>query len=140
MTAQGDGPRCRRRWPRCATMRRGMPPPFLGYVARRRPPNSKGSIAASTAGRIGCNPWRDQVDPRVCQQTITNRYPFVRGSTQEVPLGEISPSLFSPNGIMDKFLCSKFPCALWPIRPRIRDWGLAEGTGPVGRSLSAGHA
>ena len=43
----------------------------------------------------------DQVG-RVCQQIVTNRYPFIRGTEREVPLGDFG-RLFGPNGIMDKF-------------------------------------
>jgi type VI secretion system protein ImpL len=43
----------------------------------------------------------DQV-VRVCQQVVTNRYPFVRGSDREVPLADFA-RLFAPGGIMDKF-------------------------------------
>jgi type VI secretion system protein ImpL len=67
----------------------------------------------------------------VCQQTITNRYPFVRGSTQEVPLGDFA-KLFSPNGIMDKF----FVQFLAPYADTSRsDWAWRKDS-PVGRSLS----
>jgi type VI secretion system protein ImpL len=39
---------------------------------------------------------------RVCQQVVTNRYPFVRGSDREVPLADFA-RLFAPGAIMDKF-------------------------------------
>lgn len=76
-----------------------MPPPFSDML-RAAAAEFEGSIAASTAGQI-LQALRDQVTP-VCQQTVTNRYPFVRGSNQEVPLADFA-KLFSPNGIMDKF-------------------------------------
>jgi type VI secretion system protein ImpL len=43
----------------------------------------------------------DQVS-RVCQQVVTNRYPFIKGSDREVPLADFA-RLFAPGGIMDKF-------------------------------------
>jgi type VI secretion system protein ImpL len=43
----------------------------------------------------------DQVT-RVCQQIVTNRYPFVKASEREVALADFA-RLFAPNGIMDKF-------------------------------------
>ena len=43
----------------------------------------------------------DQVT-RICQQIVTNRYPFVRGSEREVALADFA-RLFAPSGIMDKF-------------------------------------
>ena len=57
-------------------------------------------MAASTAGQL-LVALRDQVTP-VCQQIVSGRYPFVRGSNQDVPLGEFS-KLFSPNGVLDKY-------------------------------------
>jgi type VI secretion system protein ImpL len=39
---------------------------------------------------------------RVCQQIVTNNYPFVRAANREVPLADFS-RLFAPGGIMDKF-------------------------------------
>ncbi|MGY4311933.1 type VI secretion system protein ImpL [Bradyrhizobium sp. JR3.5] len=79
-----------------------MPPPFSDML-RAAAAEFEGSIAASTAGQI-LQSLRDQVTP-VCQQTVTNRYPFVRSSGQEVPLADFA-KLFSPNGIMDKFFHS----------------------------------
>lgn len=43
----------------------------------------------------------DQVS-RVCTEILTNRYPFVKGSTRDVPLADFA-RLFAPGGIMDKF-------------------------------------
>ena len=106
-----------------------MPPPFSDML-RGAASEFEGSIAASTAGQL-LQSLRDQVIP-VCQQTITNRYPFVRGSTQEVPLGDFA-KLFSPNGIMDKF----FVQFLAPYADTSRsDWAWRKDS-PVGRSLSA---
>lgn len=43
----------------------------------------------------------DQVS-RVCADIVTNRYPFVKASTRDVPLADFA-RLFAPGGIMDKF-------------------------------------
>lgn len=43
----------------------------------------------------------DQV-VRVCGDIVSNRYPFVKASTREVPLADFA-RLFAPGGIMDKF-------------------------------------
>jgi type VI secretion system protein ImpL len=40
---------------------------------------------------------------RRCTDVLTNRYPFVKGSTREVPLSDFA-GLFAPGGVMDKFL------------------------------------
>ena len=105
-----------------------MPPPFSDML-RGAAAEFEGNIAASTAGQL-LQSLRDQVTP-VCQQTITNRYPFVRGSNQEVPLGDFA-KLFSPNGVIDKF----FTQFLAPYADTSRsDWTWRKDS-PVGRSLS----
>ena len=105
-----------------------MPPPFSDML-RGAAAEFEGSIAASTAGQL-LQSLRDQVTP-VCQQTITNRYPFVRGSNQEVPLGDFA-KLFSPNGIIDKFFTQFLAPYADTSRP---DWAWRKDS-PVGRSLS----
>jgi type VI secretion system protein ImpL len=57
-------------------------------------------VALSSAGQLQVA-LRDQVTP-VCQQTIANRYPFVRGSTADVPLADFA-KLFGTGGVMDAF-------------------------------------
>jgi type VI secretion system protein ImpL len=105
-----------------------MPPPFSDML-RGAAAEFEGSIAASTAGQL-LQSLRDQVTP-VCQQTITNRYPFVRGSIQEVALGDFG-KLFSPNGIIDKFFAQFLAPNADTSRP---DWTWRKDS-PVGRSLS----
>jgi type VI secretion system protein ImpL len=105
-----------------------MPPPFSDML-RGAAAEFEGSIAASTAGQL-LQSLRDQVTP-VCQQTITNRYPFVRGSNQEVLLGDFA-KLFSPNGIIDKFFVQFLAPYADTSRP---DWVWRKDS-PVGRSLS----
>ena len=105
-----------------------MPPPFSDML-RGAAGEFEGSIAASTAGQL-LQSLRDQVTP-VCQQTITNRYPFVRGSNQEVPLGDFG-KLFGPNGIIDKFFVQFLAPYADTSRP---DW-IWRKDSPVGRSLS----
>jgi len=58
------------------------------------------SVAVSSAGQLQVA-LRDQVTP-VCQQTISNRYPFVRGSSSDVPLADFA-KLFGTGGVMDTF-------------------------------------
>ena len=57
-------------------------------------------VALSSAGQLQVA-LRDQVTP-VCQRTVTNRYPFVRGSSSDVPLADFA-KLFGPGGVMDTF-------------------------------------
>lgn len=105
-----------------------MPPPFSDML-RAAAAEFEGNIAASTAGQL-LQTLRDQVTP-VCQQTVTNRYPFVRGSAQEVPLADFA-KLFSPNGIMDKFFTQSLASYADTSRP---DWTWRKES-PVGRNLS----
>ncbi|WP_018318170.1 type VI secretion system membrane subunit TssM [Bradyrhizobium sp. WSM2793] len=105
-----------------------MPPPFSDML-RATAAEFEGSIAASTAGQI-LQALRDQVTP-VCQQTVTNRYPFVRGSNQEVPLADFA-KLFSPNGVMDKFFTQFLASYADTSRS---DWTWRKES-PVGRSFS----
>ncbi len=105
-----------------------MPPPFSDML-RAAAAEFEGNIAASTAGQL-LQTLRDQVTP-VCQQTVTNRYPFVRGSAQEVPLADFA-KLFSPNGIMDKFFTQSLAPYADTSRP---DWTWRKES-LVGRNLS----
>jgi type VI secretion system protein ImpL len=105
-----------------------MPPPFSDML-RGAAAEFEGSVAASTAGQL-LQSLRDQVTP-VCQQTVTNRYPFVRGSNQDVPLGDFA-KLFSPNGIIDRFFTQFLAPYADTSRP---DWAWRKDS-PVGRSLS----
>jgi type VI secretion system protein ImpL len=57
-------------------------------------------VALSSAGQLQVA-LRDQVTP-VCQQTISNRYPFVRGASSDVPLADFA-KLFGTGGVMDAF-------------------------------------
>ncbi len=60
----------------------------------------EGEVALSSAGQLQVA-LRDQVTP-ACQQTVSNRYPFVRGSSADVPLADFA-KLFGTGGIMDGF-------------------------------------
>jgi type VI secretion system protein ImpL len=106
-----------------------MPPPFSDML-RGAAAEFEGDMAASTAGQLLVT-LRDQVTP-VCQQTIANRYPFTRGSNQEVPLGDFS-KLFSPNGILDKFFTQSLAPYADTSKP---EWAWRKES-PVGSTLSA---
>ena len=106
-----------------------MPPPFSDML-RGAAAEFEGDMAMSTAGQLLVT-LRDQVTP-VCQQTIANRYPFTRGSSQEVPLGDFS-KLFAPNGILDKF----FSQSLAPYADTSKPEWTWRKESPVGNTLSA---
>ncbi|MBS0528866.1 MAG: type VI secretion system membrane subunit TssM [Proteobacteria bacterium] len=105
-----------------------MPPPFSDML-RGAAAEFEGNMAASTAGQL-LVALRDQITP-VCQQTIANRYPFIRSSNQEVPLGDFA-KLFSPNGLLDKF----FTQHLAPYANTSRPEWVWRPESPVGRTLS----
>jgi type VI secretion system protein ImpL len=105
-----------------------MPPPFSDML-RGAAAEFETDMAASTAGQLLVT-LRDQVTP-ICQQIISNRYPFVRGSNQEVPLGDFS-KLFSPNGVLDKF----FTQSLAPYADTSKPEWTWRKESPVGSTLS----
>ena len=105
-----------------------MPPPFSDMM-RGAAAEFEGNLAASTAGQL-LVALRDQITP-ACQQTVTNRYPFIRSSNQEVPLGDFA-KLFSPGGLLDKF----FTQYLAPYADTSRPEWVWRQESPVGRTLS----
>ena len=106
-----------------------MPPPFSDML-RGAAAEFETDMAAATAGQLLVM-LRDQVTP-ACQQIIGNRYPFVRASNQEVPLGDFS-KLFSPNGILDKFFTQSLAPYADTSKP---EWSWRKES-PVGATLSA---
>jgi type VI secretion system protein ImpL len=106
-----------------------MPPPFSDML-RGAATEFESSMAMTTAGQLLAT-LRDQVTP-ACQQTIANRYPFTRGSNQEVPLGDFA-KLFAPNGILDKF----FTQSLAPYADTSKPEWTWRKESPVGSTLSA---
>jgi type VI secretion system protein ImpL len=61
---------------------------------------SSTQVTASGAGEQLQDAWRSKVLP-LCQAAF-NRYPFIAGSTQDVPLDDFT-RLLGPNGLMDQF-------------------------------------
>jgi type VI secretion system protein ImpL len=106
-----------------------MPPPFsdMLFAAARE---FESDMAGSTAGQLQVS-LRDQVTP-LCQQITSNRYPFVRSSNQEVPLGDFA-KLFSPNGILDKFFTQSLAPYADTSKP---EWAWRK-ENPVGSTLSS---
>lgn len=106
-----------------------MPPPFSDML-RSAAAEFEGDMAAATAGQLLVT-LRDQVTP-ICQQVLTNRYPFVRGSNQEVPLADFA-KLFSPNGVLDKFFTQSLAPYADTSKP---EWAWRKDNA-VGATLSA---
>jgi type VI secretion system protein ImpL len=106
-----------------------VPPPFSDML-RGAAAEFETDMASATAGQLLVT-LRDQVTP-VCQQIVSNRYPFVRGSAQEVPLGDFS-KLFSPNGVLDKFFTQSLAPYADTSKP---EWSWRKES-PVGSTLSA---
>lgn len=61
---------------------------------------SSSQVTASGASTELENAWKSQVLP-LCQEAF-NRYPFVSGSSEDVPIGDFV-HLLGPNGLMQKF-------------------------------------
>jgi type VI secretion system protein ImpL len=76
-----------------------FPTPFSDMI-RNAAGDFEGDATGATMNHLS-QALADQVI-RVCQQIVTNRYPFARGSDREVPLGDFG-RLFGPNGVMDRF-------------------------------------
>lgn len=106
-----------------------VPPPFSDML-RGAAAEFETDMASATAGQLLVT-LRDQVTP-VCQQIVSNRYPFVRGSAQEVPLGDFS-KLFSSNGVLDKFFTQSLAPYADTSKP---EWAWRKES-PVGSTLSA---
>jgi type VI secretion system protein ImpL len=68
---------------------------MLGTVS-----SSSTQVTASGASAQLQDAWRSKVLP-LCQAAF-NRYPFIAGSTQDVPLDDFT-RLLGPNGLMDQF-------------------------------------
>ena len=89
----------------------------------------EGDVASSTAGQL-LVALRDQVLP-ACQQVVSNRYPFIRGSEQDVPIADFA-RLFAPNGLLDSFFKQNLAQHADTSRPV---WAWRQDT-PVTRSFS----
>jgi type VI secretion system protein ImpL len=66
-----------------------------------------------------------------CQQIVPNRYPFTRGSTQDVPLADFG-RLFSPGGIIDRFFAQNLQTL---VDTSQRDWAWRQDNA-LARTLS----
>jgi len=76
-----------------------LPPPFSDLMLRAAG-SFEGELTNSSHAQL-TRALGDQVTG-ACQQIVPNRYPFTRGSSQEVPLADFG-RLFSPGGIIDRF-------------------------------------
>jgi len=100
-----------------------MPPPISnllnGLISRSGAQSaSAGSAAvkAAAAGEVG----------GFCKAAVEGRYPFVKGSAKEVPLGDFA-KLFAPNGVIDGFAKTKLVGMVDMSGPVWRPIQLAEG-------------
>ena len=76
-----------------------LPEPFGGMMLGLAAEVDQ-QMAVSSAGQLQVA-LRDQVTP-ACQQTVSNRYPFVRASSSDAPIADFA-RLFAPGGVMDSF-------------------------------------
>ncbi|HEX7639445.1 MAG TPA: type VI secretion system membrane subunit TssM [Burkholderiaceae bacterium] len=80
-----------------------MPPPISnllnGLISRstaQSASSGQAAVKAAAAGEVGS----------FCKAAVAGRYPFVRSSGKEVPLGDFA-KLFAPNGVIDGFAKTK---------------------------------
>jgi type VI secretion system protein ImpL len=106
-----------------------MPAPFSDMI-RAAIVEFEGDVASSTAGQL-LTALRDQVIPE-CRRITTNRYPFIRGSRDDVPLADFA-RLFGGGGILDSF----FKQNLQPHADTSRPTWTWKQDSPVSRSLAA---
>jgi type VI secretion system protein ImpL len=81
-----------------AALSKDLPKPIAGML--KTVSDSGSSVASSGASASLSDAWRSKVLP-LCQEAF-NRYPFVAGSDQDVPLDDFT-HLLGPNGLMDGF-------------------------------------
>ena len=85
--------RCRPRSRACAPMPSRCRVPFADLLLQGRRRRSRATSTSSTRAQLAQCAGRS--GHRSCQQIVPNRYPFTRGSTQEVPLADFG-RLFGP--------------------------------------------
>jgi type VI secretion system protein ImpL len=100
-----------------------MPPPISnllnGLIARSGAQSAsagQAAIKAAAAGEVGS----------FCKVAVEGRYPFVKGVTKEVPLGDFA-KLFSPGGVIDGFAKTKLVGMVDMSGPVWKPIPLAEG-------------
>ena len=81
-----------------AALSKDLPKPIAGML--KTVSDSGSSVASSGASASLSDAWRSKVLP-LCQEAF-NRYPFVAGSSQDVPLDDFT-HLLGPGGLMDGF-------------------------------------
>ena len=106
-----------------------FPPPFEGMIrqiSNEFAGNAAGAAVSQIQQMLGDQVIRD------CQQIVTNRYPFSKGSDREIPVADFA-RFFGPNGIMDKF----FQQNLASRADRSKAQWTWRADDPIARSLSA---
>ena len=97
-----------------------LPAPFADLMLKAAG-SFEGDLTSSSHAQLS-RALGDQVTG-ACQQIVPNRYPFTRGSAQEVPLADFG-RLFGPGGIIDRFFTQNLTRAGRHLAARM---GLAAG-------------
>jgi len=92
-----------------------LPPPFSDLMLKAAG-SFEGDLTNSSHAQLS-RALGDQVTGP-CEQIVPNRYPFTRGSTQEVPLADFG-RLFGPGGVMDRFFTQNLTALVDTSR---REW------------------
>ena len=95
---RGGGRRRRRRRRSCSEIAQSVPKPVAAML--QTVSQSSAQVTASGASSSLADAWRSKVLP-LCQAAF-NRYPFIAGSAQDVPLDDFT-HLLGPGGLMDQF-------------------------------------
>jgi len=75
-------------------------PPALSRMVSEAVEDFEGDAANTTIGQI--NEELSSQVTRTCENIVSNRYPFARTTSRQVPLSEFA-QLFAPDGILDRF-------------------------------------
>jgi type VI secretion system protein ImpL len=90
-----------------------LPPPFSDLMLKAAG-SFEGDLTNSSHAQLS-RALGDQVAGS-CQQIVPNRYPFTRGSAQEVPLADFG-KLFGPGGTIDRFFTQNLTALVDTSRP-----------------------
>jgi type VI secretion system protein ImpL len=106
-----------------------LPAPFADLMLKAAG-SFEGDLTSSSHAQLS-RALGDQVTG-ACQQIVPNRYPFTRGSAQDVPLADFG-RLFSPGGVFDRFFSQNLTAL---VDTSQREWTWRQDNA-LARTLSA---
>ena len=106
-----------------------LPAPFADLMLKAAG-SFEGDLTSSSHAQLS-RALGDQVTG-TCQQIVPNRYPFARGSAQDVPLADFG-RLFGPGGVLDRFFTQNLTAL---VDTSQREWTWRQDNA-LARTLSA---